>query len=163
AEEPAKKREPRDARGHGGETDQNGGGDPTADTRGERPEPRVEVHAASLEPIPHLGKRQLRDPRRRRPPPEPEPPRPTASAGRPPPELEPRRPTASAVSAAGGGRRRGHRLTEHRLERGTHLGVANALLHHHVCHILVLTHRVSPPWPPLHHPGRRRGSRQMRT
>src|SRR5262249_24569305 len=147
AEEPAEKRERRDARGEGGETDQNGGGDPTADTRGERPEPRVQVHAASLEPIPHLGKRQLRDPRGRRPA----------------PELQSRRPTPPAVGAAAGRRRRGPRLPQHLVVRPARLGLADALLHHHLRDVLVLTHRRPPPWPPLFHPWRPRGSRQMRT
>src|SRR5262249_56191826 len=95
--------------GEGGGREEKGGGDPRADTRGERQEPGVEVHAASLEPIPHLGKRQLRDPRHRRPP----------------PELEPRRPTPPAVGAAGGRRRRGQRLPEHLVVRAARLGLAD--------------------------------------
>src|SRR5215470_12539259 len=65
--------QPRDSGGDGSETDQDGRHDATADARRERPEPRVQVHAVSLEPIPRLGKRELRHPGRGRLPPELEP------------------------------------------------------------------------------------------
>ena len=45
-QQPAEQRQARDARHHREESDQDGGGDARADTRGQRPEPTVDVHGA---------------------------------------------------------------------------------------------------------------------
>src|SRR5439155_3908006 len=59
--------------GDRGQAHEDGDGDPAAHARRERPEPRIEVHAGSLEPIRELWKREMRRPGDRDAPPEDEP------------------------------------------------------------------------------------------